>query len=82
MLKNILKSIAWLSLYFLTTIIGSILAMLFCLFSGNVEIPENLDNTSVFTSFTTELIAKSVVPGIIIASLICIIVYIIYKFAK
>jgi membrane protease YdiL (CAAX protease family) len=82
MFKNILKSVAWVSLYFVVSMIGSVIAIVIYLLSGSITIPTNLDDTTVFTDFVTQVIAKSAVPSIIISSIICIIVYICYKFIK
>lgn len=82
MFKNILKSVAWISLYFATSIIGSIIAVIIYLLFGIIPIPDNIDNPNILMDFTMELIVKSAIPGIIIASLICITLYIFYKLIK
>ena len=82
MFKNILKSVAWISLYFATSIIGSIIAVIIYLLFGIIPIPDNIDNPNILMDFTMELIAKSAIPGIIITSLICITLYIFYKLIK
>lgn len=78
MFVNILKSIAWVALYFIASFIGAIGALVGHLLIFGFEIP-NTDNADILADSIVELVLKTAVPGLIIAAIICIIAFLVYK---
>lgn len=72
MLKNICKSICWIALYFIASIIGmAIVSTIYILFVPG------------YTMLTEmEMMYKTAVPGLIVAAIICITIFIVYKVVR
>ena len=79
MFVNILKSIAWVALYFLASMIGTVVAIVGDLLINGFNWPANSNDVDALADAIIELILKTAVPGLIFASIICIIVFVVYK---
>ena len=79
MFVNILKSIAWVAFYFIASTIGSIVALLGQVFIFGFEFPTDVENVDAWVDAIVQLVLETAVPGLIIAAIICIIGFLIYK---
>ena len=75
MFVNILKSIAWVAFYFIASFIGSIVALLGKIFVFGVDWPTDVENVDAWVDAIVQLVLDTAVPGLIIAAIICIIVF-------
>lgn len=78
MFVNILKSIAWVAFYFIASFVGSIVALVGHLLIFGFDTPLDSD-IDTLTNAIIELVLETAVPGLIIASIVCIIGFLIYK---
>ncbi len=79
MFKNILKSTFWFVLYLLASVIGVVLASTGKLLTSGTEIMKSINDPVAFEQIVTESVMSSAVPGLLLATIICIIVFLAYK---
>ena len=78
MFKNILKSFIWLIFYFIVSIIGTISAMIVYIFK-NIQLLSEIETNP---EWFTKVLFSTAVPGLIIAAVITIIIFVLYKIIR
>ena len=79
MFINMLKSAAWFMLYFIASFVGTIIAVVAQLLLFGFEWPLESGDVDVWTNAIIEFVLQTAVPGLISASIICIVTFLIYK---
>ena len=79
MFKNIFKSIGWFVFYIMASVIGTIIASVVCLLASGPGILDNMEDPTAFEQSVTDSVMSAAIPGLLIAAILCIIVFVIYK---
>ena len=79
MFKNIFKSIGWFMFYIMASVIGTIIASVVCLLASGPGILDNMEDPTAFGQSVTDSVMSAAIPGLLIAAILCIIVFVIYK---
>lgn len=79
MFKNIFKSIGWFVFYIMASVIGTIIASVVCLLASGPGILDNMEDPIALEQSVTNSVMSAAIPGLLIAAILCIIVFVIYK---
>lgn len=75
--ENIAKSCGWFGIYIFASCIGTFIAMIFIALFGNIKL--DVSNEEQLVENIAQMILDTMIHGLLIASIICIIIFLIYK---